>query len=222
MVCEFEEPTVTLPRLALVGVMARPACNPVPETGITVLAPSELVTVMFPLTVSEVDGLNLTVSDVACPGVSVVGNVKPLVVTSFALTLSCEIVTLLLPLFVSVTVFEFDVPAFTLPKLTLVGLADIVTDAATPVPLRETVLGEFGALLTIFIVPLRLPAVVGAKVALKVVLCPAARDAGVVKPLALYAAPLIVICEMVREAVPELVTVKLCDLVCPSTILPKL
>jgi hypothetical protein len=33
------EPTVTLPKLALDGVMANPGCTALPETGITALAP---------------------------------------------------------------------------------------------------------------------------------------------------------------------------------------
>jgi hypothetical protein len=55
--------------------------------------------------------------------------------------------------------------------------------AATPVPLRATVEGDVGALLVIVIVAGKLPAVVGANVALKVVLAPAAIVAGAANPV---------------------------------------
>ena len=49
-----------------------------------------------------------------------------------------------------------------LPKLKLVGVAVIETDAATPVPVKATVEGEPGALLEMLTAPFRVPAVVGA------------------------------------------------------------
>lgn len=101
-------------------------------------------------------------------------------------------VTLELPVLVRTTLFVLEFPTFKLPKLKLVGLAEMVTVEATPVPLKEIVAGEFGALLVTLIVPDKLPAVVGAKTALKVVLAPAAKVVGVLKPLTLYPAPLIV------------------------------
>jgi hypothetical protein len=107
------------------------------------------------------------------------------VVTSFALTVTCEIVTFAVPLLVSVTLLELVIPALTLPKLKLVGFADTVTVPATPVPLRATVEGDPAALLEIVTLPGKLPAVVGAKVALKVALAPAAMVLGVVNPLML-------------------------------------
>jgi hypothetical protein len=109
----------------------------------------------------------------------------PLTLTSFALTAIWEIVRLELPLFVIVTLFEPALPAAIFPKLTLDGLADMVTDVALPVPLRATEAGELGALLTMLTIPLSTPAVVGANCALNVVLCPAASVAGVPMPLTL-------------------------------------
>ena len=125
------------------------------------------------------------------------------------------------PLLVSVTLLELELPAFTLPKLRLVGLADSVTEAAIPVPLNEIVVGEFGALLVIVTVPARFPAVVGANTALNVVLAPAATVLGVASPFTLYPEPLTASCEIVSDALPVLVTVNVCDFVCPSTTLPK-
>ena len=100
-------------------------------------------------------------------------------------------------------------------------LADNVTVAAVPVPLRDMVVGEFGALLVIVTVPAKLPAVVGANKTLKVVVPAAAIVAGSVSPLTLYAAPLTDNSEIVRGAVPVFVIVKVSDFVCPSITLPK-
>ena len=59
-------------------------------------------------------------------------------------------------------------PVATEPKVTDEGLAPSCPCA--PVPDNAIVVGEFGALLVIEIVPLRLPAVVGANCAAKFVL----------------------------------------------------
>lgn len=61
--------------------------------------------------------------------------------------------------------------------------------AAVPVPLKDTVVGEFGALLVIVTLPVRLPAVVGANRTLNVAVPPAAIVVGRVSPLTLYAPP---------------------------------
>ena len=102
---------------------------------------------------------------------------------SFALTLTCEIVTLEFPVFEIVMPLELELPAFTFVKLRLAGLADSVTDAAVPAPLKGKTFGEFGALLTRLTVPARLPADVGAKSTLNVVLLPAPIITGVARPL---------------------------------------
>lgn len=91
-------------------------------------------------------------------------------------------VTFELPVLVSVTFWELELPALTFPKLKLVGLALSVIVDATPVPLKAIVAGEPGALLVMVTVPFKLPAVVGANTALKVVLAPAAKVVGVVRP----------------------------------------
>ena len=55
--------------------------------------------------------------------------------------------------------------------------------AAAPVPARAMVCGELVAVLTTVTVPLRFPAVVGSKMALKLADCPAARVIGRERPL---------------------------------------
>jgi len=211
---------VTLPKFALEGVRLIAAWRPVPLTPTTVFVPCEVATLMFPDTVSAADGLNATFIVWLCPGVNVTGVVKPLVVTSFALTVTCEIVRFAVPLFFKVTLLELAVPAFTLPKAKLVGFAARVTVPATPVPLSAIVEGEPGALLVIEMVPGKLPAVVGAKTALNVALAPAAIVLGVVSPLRLYPAPLTLNCDIVSDDAPVFVSVNVCDFVCPFTTLP--
>ena len=63
-------------------------------------------------------------------------------------------------MFVSVIDCDPLFPTWTLPKLTLVGVA--VSVACVPVPLNTIVAGEPGALLVMEMLPLALPAVVGA------------------------------------------------------------
>ena len=54
---------------------------------------------------------------------------------------------------------------------------------AVPVPDNDTVPGELEALLTKLILPVTAPAIVGAKAAVKVLLCPTARVKGRVRPV---------------------------------------
>jgi hypothetical protein len=177
---------------------------------------------MLPFTDSAVVGLNFTVTAKFCAGDSVTGNVTPLTVTSFAFTLICEIVTVLLPLFDIVTLVVADFPALTFPKFTLVGFATTVTVAATPVPLNEIAVGELGALLARLKLPLKFPAVCGANCTLNELLCPTASVSGVASPLTLNPAPVMVACAMVKLAVPVFLTVTCCGFELPFTTLPKL
>ena len=127
-----------------------------------------------------------------------------------------------MPVFVIVTGWELELPTLILPKDRLDGLVASVTTAAVPVPLSATVVGELGALLVMLTVPVRLPAVVGANCTSNVSVLPAGTVAGVASPLTMNALPVADNCEMVKDAVPVFVIVKASDLVCPSTMLPKL
>jgi hypothetical protein len=134
---------------------------------------------------SETDGLKVTFKVAFCPAVNAIGVVIPLTAKFCAFTVMLEIVSDVLPLLVIVTLFELELPAFTLVKLTRVGLEESVTEAAVPLPLKDRTLGELGALLVMVTVPLWLPAVVGANSTLKLAVPPAAIVAGVVIPLTL-------------------------------------
>ncbi len=185
MVWELGDPTVTLPNVTLGGVNDSAAWIPFPVTGITALVPWVVETVTFPVTLSLAEGLNVRFIEACCPGVKVIGVEIPLAETSFAATLTCDTVTLELPLFVIVTLLLLALPALTLPKLRLLGLEEIVSDAACPVPASVATFGELGASLATLTVPARLPAVVGANSTLKVAVFPAAIVVGVFRPLAL-------------------------------------
>src|SRR5712691_811616 len=84
------------------------------------------------------------------------------------------------------------------------------------------VLGELGALLTSERLPDTLPVAAGANCTLKVLDCPAARVSGKVSPLMLKPAPVKLPCAMVKLALPELVKVRFCTPLLPTSTLPKL
>ncbi len=122
-------------------------------------------------------------------GVRVVPALTPLALKPVPVTVTLETVTLEFPVFVSVALKELLPATFTFPKLRLVGFAPSRKVAATPVPLSGIASGEPGALLTKEIEPVTLPAVVGAKAALNVVLPPAAIVTGTVRPVMVKPAP---------------------------------
>ncbi len=79
-----------------------------------------------------------------------------------------------------------------------------------PDPDKVIVVGELEALLVTVTVPERLPVVVGAKITLKVVDCPADKETGRVRPLTEKFVDAVT-CEMETTELPELVRVTLCD-----------
>ena len=125
------------------------------------------------------------------------------------------------PLLVSVVVNELLLPTLTLPKLKLDELNPSTRVAATPVPLREIVVGELGALLTNVIDPVTLPAALGPNTALNVVAFPAPIVTGAVIPAVLNPAPVTVTDEIVTVALPPFVRLMVCELFVPVVTLPK-
>jgi len=118
-------------------------------------------------------------------GVSVSPEVTPLTVKPAPLTFTAEIDTLALPLLVSDTLCELLLPSLTLPKFKLVPLRLSVRVAATPVPVRPIESVPFDALLVIVTEPVELPAVVGAKLTLNVVVALACNVIGRLSPVTL-------------------------------------
>ena len=149
-----------------------------------------LTTVILPGKLPVVVGLNCTTRVIVWLGERVTGALAPVIVYPAPTRLICEIVTLELPVFVTVTfcVGE-EVPVVTFPKLKPVaGLMPRVRIAAIPVPLSVTGGGELGALLTIEMLPDTVPTEVGKKVTVIVVCCPAVIFKGSENPLTVKAA----------------------------------
>lgn len=165
-------------------------------------------------------GANSAVNEVLPPAAIVAGRFKPLMPNPAPEAVAWEIVTLVVPEFDRVIVFELLAVRKTLPKLTLPGLAP--SCPCTPVPLSPIVIGELEALLVKLTFPLTLPAAVGAKTTVNDVFAPAFRDTGKLRPLRLNPAPEAVAWEIVRVAFPEFESVTVCEPL-PSTLtFPKL
>src|SRR5438045_3247889 len=137
--------------------------------------------VMFPVALFVEIGAKVIVALVVCPAAKVKGKESPLIAKPAPVILTCEIVTLAVPVFCRITGNALLLPSGTFPKARLVGFTE--SRSVAPVPESDTVTGEFVALLTIEMLPVALLPAVGAKVALKDVLWPAARVRGRVSPL---------------------------------------
>ena len=134
------------------------------------------------------------------------GNARPLIVNPAPVTLAAEMVRLEPPELVSVSLSVLLLPTVTLPKLKLVGLG-VIWPCVTPVPESAMLRGELLASEMIARFPVLLPEDVGEKIALNVVLCPAARVAGRPGPLKLNPVPVAAAAEIVTVTPPVLVTV---------------
>ncbi len=216
-------PTVTFPKLTVLGAaLSRKVCaTPVPDS---VTVAGELVAVLTTETLPEAlpvtVGAKLAVKLVLWPAVSVRGSESPLMLNPVPVAVACEIVTLPVPLLVSVTVWLLLLPTVTFPKLRLVGVAP--SRSVTPVPENETTAGELVAVLTTETLPEVLPVMVGAKVAVKLVLWPEVSVRGSESPLMLNPLPVTVACETVTLPVPLLVRVTVPLLLLLTVTFPKL
>jgi hypothetical protein len=147
---------------------------------------------ILPLALPVLAGANTTLRDALFPAARVNGRERPLTLKPVPLTLALETVTLVLPVLFRVAARVLLLPTATLPKSMMVGLTVSRPADITPLPVSDTLAGELLALLTTEILPVALPAVVGAKVTLKVVLWPAATVSGTESPVMLKAAPVTV------------------------------
>lgn len=161
-----------------------------------------LVIVTPPVTTPADVGAKVTVNTTDCPAVSVCVDVTPPALKPAPDTVTCEIVTLEFPTFVSVTFCELVLPTVTLLKFRLVGFAVTWSVAITPVPVRGMVIGEFGALFVRVMLPLAVPVELGANAALKVAFFPALIVNGVLRPVILNPAPETIAWEIVKFALP--------------------
>jgi hypothetical protein len=114
-----------------------------------------------PVTLPATAGANLTDSGADWPGVSIMFVLKPLEVNPAPLTITPEIVTLAVPLFVSVTPSKLLPPTITLPKSSELTFELRSGTAAAALPATVIVRGELAALLATETLPLSVPAAVG-------------------------------------------------------------
>ena len=190
VVNELLLPTLTLPkaRLDVLSPRTRVAATPVPLREIVIGEVGALLTsVIEPVTLPAVLGPNTALNVAALPDPMVNGVVIPVVLNPAPETVTEEIVTVAVPPFVRLMDCELFVPVVTLLNAAVVGVA--ANCACVPVPLKGIVSGEFSPVLTIEMLPLALPADVGANCALKVVLSPAPNVSGVLNPLMLRPVP---------------------------------
>ena len=180
MVCELCSPTATLPKLALGGVADKRPSTPVPLNPMVKLGSEALlVIVMLPVATPVVPGANWASRFVLCPAESFNGVATWLRAKPLPLTLTRETVMLLLPVLLSLRVFELLSPMATLPKLALGGVADRRPSTPTPLPLNAIVKLRSQALLVIATLPVTSPVASGAKWTCKLMLCPAESFNGV-------------------------------------------
>jgi len=184
-------PTCTLPKLRLVGFDVRsPGARPVPDSGMVKVGFDAFeVTVTFPVTAVADTGVYATLKVALWPAVRVTGAVIPLSVKPVPLIPTAEIVTLVPPVFVTVSERVFLTPTCTLPKLRLVGF-DPRAPAASPVPDSGMVNVGFEAFEVTVTLPVTALAEVGVNETLKLVLWPAASVTGTLVPLRLNPDPL--------------------------------
>jgi hypothetical protein len=128
--CEELPPTLTLPKLTLVGLMLNSACVcvcvcdcvPVPLNATVIAEPdASLAIEMLPLAPPTEDGVKLAEKLVLWPALSVIGMDNPAMAKPVPETLAAEIVMLAVPEFVRVIGCDPVLPTATLPKLMLVG-----------------------------------------------------------------------------------------------------
>src|SRR5438132_261142 len=181
---------------------------------------ASLTSEMLPDTLLVAVGAKCTLKVLDCPGGRVRGKVSPLMLKPAPVKLACAMVKLAPPELVRVRFCTPVLPTSTLPKLTQRNGTRL--NSSHTVPLSAMLLVELGALLTSETLLDSLPVVVGAN-------CksfPTRRSSdlvrGKVSPLMLKPAPVTLACAMVKLALPELVKVRFCTPVVPTSTLPKL
>jgi hypothetical protein len=207
------------------GVQDRPTegvpAAPVPDTEIDGVVVELLAIVIVAPAAPDVVGVNATLSAADWLGVRTVPALTPLVLKTPVAPLIREMVMFELPLFVSVVLSELLLPTFTLPKLSVVGLALRTEVAVVPVPLRLIAVGDPGTFVLNEMLPVTLPAEAGAKTALKVMLLFGVSVCAV-NPVTLKPVPVAVSDETTKFTVPVFLMVIVCELFVPSATLPKL
>jgi hypothetical protein len=181
-----------------------------------------LTTDAVPVELPAIVGVNVTLKLAACPADNVTRGAEPLRVKPLPATLTCEMLTAALPVFVSVTLCVVLALRVWLPKLSEVALGVSCKTCAEPAPLSGIVVGEVGALLTSIRLLEELVPDVGVKLTVKAVDFPGANVSGKARPVRLNPVPGPESCVMLRGAPPAFVRVTACELVWPTVTVPKL
>ena len=194
---------------------------PVPDNGMFSAEFAALdVMAKLPVTLPLAVGENITLKPTLWPAVSVVGKVKPLTLNPEPIALAAEIVTLVPPELVRVSVRGALLPVVTLPKPRLVGV-DVSCPGVMPIPVSGTLSVEFAALEVMAKLPVTPPPAVGENFVLKLTLWPAVSVVGKLKPVMLNPEPVVLAAEIVTLVPPELVRVSVREALLTVVTLPK-
>lgn len=177
--------------------------------------------VSAPVTVPDACGIKVIFAGAACPGVKVIPEATPVALNPEPTTVTPEIVTFAVPVFVSVKPSAFVPPTTMLPKSSDVAVELRAGTAATAVPVTPRVSGELEASLAMETLPLRLPGALGAYVTVKTEFCPGVMTELAATPVAVSPEPRTVTPKTLRLALPALVSVIVKLLVLPTVTLPK-
>ena len=120
---------------------------------------------------------------------------------------------------VRVIVCELLLPTVMVPKLTLAGLA--LSAPCVPIPLSGIETVPLVAVDVIVMLPDTVPVAVGTNETAKFAVAPAAIVCPVLSPVALKPDPVVLTWLMVMVALPEFVSVMVCEPLVPTTTLPK-
>jgi len=172
-----------------------------------------LTTDALPEALPATVGVNVTPKLAVCPADKVRRGAEPLRVKPVPVTLTWEMLTGALPVFVSVTLCVALALRVSLPKLKEVVLGVSCRTGDKPVPLSGMVVGEFGALLISVRLLEELVPDVGVKLNVKVVDFPGANVSGIARPVRPKPVPGPANCVTLRLAVPGLLNVIVCEFV---------
>ena len=178
--------TVTLPKLnGEVVAASAPTLAAVPESDMVSEGfEASLVTVKVPVGVPAVVGASTTLNDLLAPAARVKGVVTPLTPYPVPVAATCETVTVIPPLLVTVSDKVLLCPTVTVPKLN--GEVPAESDpAVAPVPVSGIAREGFDASLVTVKDEFAAPLVVGANRTLNDVLAPAPNVIGRVAPVTL-------------------------------------
>ena len=183
-------PTKTSPKFIAVGLTCSVpvAVTPVPDSETvrgTVLPDALKLIAAEPKTAPVLAGLKATLNVELLPAPICAPSARPDMLNPVPETDSDETETVVVPWFVTVKVCELLLPTGTLPRLALVGTAEIAGPLPLAMPFAESVTSRavVKPLPCTTIFPLCVPAAFGAKLTVSVALAPVFRLNGAVMPL---------------------------------------